>query len=211
MPPAGMIDLQHDGKEEHVGTRILCVGIAMLVGGISLLCGQASAETLTCVPDDPDCWDLDHHYYYTWGIDLSPLAGLNIVEIELFFDNIRNWDDNENHLFIRLLDDAPLGLQQFSDNENDFADAFEGQGTFVADYQDTTGSGTAEDVQYLFSELGLIPTANGYAGDGVIALGLDPDCHFWNDAIRLTIMAECPGTPTEDLTWGELKRRFGED
>jgi hypothetical protein len=176
-----------------------------------LLAGQAFAETFTYVPSPADCWDLDHSYYYTWGIDVSGLQGLNITEVELVIENITNWDNNTNVLYLHLLDNAPLGLTSHSDSDNAFVDPFGGEDGLIDAFTDTNGSATTQDLHYLFSDLGLVPMVKTYAADGVIGIGIDPDCHYWNDGITLIITAECQSSATKKETWGQIKNQFKEE
>jgi hypothetical protein len=74
----------------------------------------ALADTLVYQPNDRDLEDLDHHYVYTWkitNITGSIPVGHVVDEAYLFFENISNWDNNENKLFMHLLDTslAPAG------------------------------------------------------------------------------------------------------
>ena len=184
------------------------VVVALMVVTSIAVPTEGTAETHVYAPVPADCWDLDHHRYYTWGIDVSDLVGWTITEMELNIVNINNWDNNTNVLFIHLLDEAALGLNSYGDDENSFGDPFVGQGGLVDAWHDVNGTAVADTLHYVFSDLGLIPTANAYAQDGVLALGLDPDCHYWNDGIELIISVECPSSGTEDRSWGEVKRLF---
>jgi len=37
---------------------------------------------------------------------------------------------------------------------------------------------------------------NSFAADGLFGLAFDPDCHYWNDGVQLTINAEVPEPAT---------------
>jgi hypothetical protein len=50
--------------------------------------------------------DEDHWRYYTWGIAWQLPEDETITGASLFFDNIRNWDNRPNDLWIQLLDKA---------------------------------------------------------------------------------------------------------
>ena len=90
--------------------------IIMVSVGLS---GTVGAYTYTFQPSPrADLWDLDHYKYYTWGIDWSVPDGETVVEASLFFDNIRNWNNRANDLWIHLLDSAPRGAVKGRDNRN---------------------------------------------------------------------------------------------
>ena len=73
-----------------------------------LLPHLAGAATLTFVPPDPDFNDFDHEYMYAWKITgLNSAALLNgqaVTGAQIKIDNIANWDNNANQLFMHLLD-----------------------------------------------------------------------------------------------------------
>ena len=205
-----LVFTQHEyvGNEESTMKKE-ALPLAMLAAILAISAGQVSAETITYQPSPTDLWDLDHNYYYTWGIDTSDIAGMEIYEIELVIDNIDNWDNNENVLFLHLLDDATVGTEREYDNELEFLDAFEGQGLLIDEYHDTGGSGTPEDLTYSFLALGILPTAIEFAADGVIALGADPDCHFYNCGVSLVVTVDV--LPVENKSWGQIRKVFASD
>jgi hypothetical protein len=182
--------------------------IAVTVLTAVLFAAQAFALEVTYHPTPGDLEDLPHANYYKWGIDLSAFAGLNIYEVELKLISISNWDANENHLYLHLLDDAPLGVTKLNDSDNDFIDAFAGLGPLIDDYQDMNGPSLHETLVYKFSTIdALIDSVNVYRGNNVIAVGLDPDCHFYNCGIELTVKGE-PTNAVETTSWGQLKAQF---
>ncbi len=142
-------------------------------------------------PAVKDMYDLDHYRYYCWGIDMTPFQGATITSAELSFDNITNYNNADNRLYIHLLDNenAAKGLFGKADNGVAFSDAFAGQGVLVADpyWKDTNGSKKTDDVVFTFGS-GLLATLNQYvANNGYIAFGIDPDCHYWNDGVKFTV------------------------
>ncbi len=153
-----------------------------------------------------DLDDLDHYCAYTWGIDVSHLTGMPICDIELRIDDITNFDDGPNVLWIHLLDDAPLGVCELWDG-HDSVDEFEGSGPLVDGWSDTNGSGTTDDLSYSLSTLGLLTTAEEYCADGVLAFAFDPDCHFWNNGATIIIdVVVC--SPVESTTWTKIKSLY---
>ncbi len=184
--------------------------VAVVTLAAVLFAAQAFALEKTYHPSPGDLNDLPHSRYYTWGVDLSDFAGLNIYEVVLTIYSISNWDNNENHLYIHLLDDAPLGVTEGTDSNDDFIDAFAGQGPLIDDWQDTNGSDTHDTLIYTFSTIdALVDSVALYRANNVMAIGFDPDCHFYNCCIELKVYGE-PTNAVEATTWGHVKVRFQE-
>jgi hypothetical protein len=184
--------------------------IAVVVLATLLLAAQAVALEKNYYPSPLDLNDLPHGRYYTWGVDISEFAGLNIYEVVLTIATISNWDNNTNHLYIHLLDDAPLGTTEGVDSNTDFVDAFAGQGPLIDDYQDTNTKDVHETLVYEFSKIdALIDSVAAYRANNVIAIALDPDCHFYNCYVQLTVKGE-PTNAVEPTSWGEIKARFSD-
>ncbi len=159
--------------------------------------------------------DLDHHSAYTWRIDNINLPqGHTLMGATLTFSNISNWDSNPNMLFIHLLDTArnagissftdatgtPVPLSQIQDN---FAGSLLGSNPLVA-----SGTGnvlltqqsfttTPRDFVYTFTASQLNILSAFILNGSNLAFGLDPDCHFWNNGITLTLTT-CPPTSTPE-------------
>ena len=147
--------------------------------------------------------DLDHHKAYTWRIDDGRLAGKTITSATITIKNISNWDKNPNMLFIHLLDTAKgAGITSFTDAtgtpvpSSQIKDNFAGSlynsnplvapgtgNTFLTSQSFTTNPSTFV-YNFTASQLQVL---SAYFANGNIALGLDPDCHFWNNGITLTV------------------------
>ncbi len=181
-------------------------------GAVVLACtclaasAQATVTTLSFQPNPADMNDLDHHLAYTWRLDDINLNGMAITSATLSFTNISNWDTNPNVLHMHLLDtainpgvatfvDDPTGSVPVVDLTDDFistryhSDAKwlvkAGTGdTFLADKSFTT---TGVNYTYNFTASQLQTLASYIANNGDLALGLDPDCHFFNDGINFTM------------------------
>ncbi len=180
---------------------------ALLLAGVFLFgSGPTWCDTFTFTPDPADISNLDHYQYFEWGIDVSALAGMKIIDMELRIADITNWDDGENILYIHVLDNAPLGLTKHFDNQRG-GDAFAGLGALIDEWSDTNGPGVTDDLNYLFSTEGVLTEAWGFCADGVLAIGFDPDCHFWNCGVELVVTAEEP-LSTHETSWGEVKSLF---
>ena len=153
---------------------------------------------VTYEPYPSDMYDLDHGNYYTWGIDLTSGDGYNpsevIISAQLNFTNIRNWNSGSNVLFIHLLDDADVGLYRGRDNYREEANYFLDQGTLIADWRNDP-AGVAVDLTLTFDE-DMLAALNTYAADDIIGFGLDPDCHYYNDGVELSIETAVIQNPT---------------
>jgi hypothetical protein len=159
------------------------------------------AMALTLHPNPSDLNDLEHTYYYTWGINIAPDPDLQIVSAQLFIDNIYDWTAESNDiLYVHLLDSPPskpLGsggtpsnrVTTGTDNENP-GDAYSGQGVLLFTYTDTNGGLPSEDVTYTFTASDLDALNDYWKNDGstngVFGFGFDPDCHYYNSGITFT-------------------------
>lgn len=171
--------------------------VAML-SVVCLACSGAMGANYHLVPPDADLGDLDHYRYYTWGLDtpwnVDPNSNNDYEQAAsatLSFDNIRNWDNNPNVLYIHLLDDGPLGVTQSYDGQTG-GDNFLGQGILLTAYYNLPS--TAQDLSYSFSD-DDIAILNDYASDGSFALGFDPDCHFYNSGVALDVKTSTTPVP----------------
>jgi len=151
-----------------------------LILGFSTMAG---ATTLTFQPNPRDLYDLDHYSYYTWGINWTAPQGQSIVSASLTFDNIRNWDSRPNDLWVTLLDSAPSGVRVRYDYQGG-GDYFARKGLLLEHYQNLPN--TAQDITYHFISNELT-ALTAYTADGNFGLGFDPDCHYWNDGVTLTL------------------------
>jgi hypothetical protein len=149
--------------------------------------GIAGAGSYSWPAGDLD--DLDHYKYYTWGINWAVPAGETIVAASLFFDNIRNWDNNPNDLWVHLLDSASNSIGTDWQGGGDY---FAGQGVELVHYINLPS--TSQDLTYPFDDQEII-ALNNYA-DGNFGFGFDPDCHFWNSGITLNVETAVPEPAT---------------
>jgi hypothetical protein len=147
--------------------------------------GPASAAETTFEPTPSNLDNLDHSYYYSWGIDWQLPADEILSGATLSFDNINNWAvENNDILYVSLLGSATPGVTYGIDNEAS-GNAFDGFGTQLFTYSDRNGS-APEDVSFDFNgtQLSLL---NGAMADGNFGLGFDPDCHYYNDGVKLKL------------------------
>jgi len=157
--------------------------------------GMVKADLYTLQPPplpNHDLWDLYHISYYAWKITPSQLnlsSDEIIVGAGLTFDNMANWDSLPNSLYISLLagDDLSFADEVFTGTDNEaYGDDVLANfaGLPLVTFQNLPNS--PQDLTYNFTA-GDIAILNVFAEDGVFGIGFDPDCHFWNDGIALTI------------------------
>ena len=169
------------------GKMMLALAVAVLV-----TTGSAWADTTMLFSPIPnDLNDLDHTKAYRWGFDVSLPAGEEVASASLTIFNIRNWDNNPNVLYIHLLDWTQSGVNQATDNEGggDYFATYSYPHTPLVTYQNLPT--TAQTLVYNFTAA-QVTALNGYLADGRIGLGFDPDCHFYNDGVQLTMTAPEP-------------------
>ena len=182
-----------------------------VLGIVALLASVTLAGTTYWAPPDSnprdpsninDLWDLDHTKVYVW--EVSPLLGdgETILSASLSFNDINNWEAADNEMFIRLLSGSDIagavadsvvsykmpGLYEGSDGQATGDDALGDYGDLVGVYIDADGGngGASEDKTYHITG-DLLAKMNVYASSGSFGIGFDPDCHYWNNGISLTI------------------------
>ncbi|MHC4463410.1 MAG: hypothetical protein ACYS30_18540 [Planctomycetota bacterium] len=176
---------------------ILMLVVALILGVLSV----PAQAAYTYQPSDPDLDDLDHWKYYIWKID-SGLPSETITGASLLIKNIDDWVvEDGDILYIRLLDDpnidaavSDLGMASIAadiyrgtDDQNppdDLAD----YGDLLTTYtDDDTVDDQPEDFIYTFTASEVALLGSYITNDGAFGLGFDPDCHYWNDYIELSI------------------------
>jgi hypothetical protein len=166
-------------------------------------------------PGGPNQFDLDHHRAYTWQINAAGRlpAGQTITGATLTFSSITNWDTNPNTLFVRMFDSANsfssatstrsatvngvTSIQDVDPNQvpvTQISDYFASSnalvnntGTVIGQFTDTNGVNTTQNVVFTFNQAQLSALIAYLNNGSNLAFGFDPDCHFWNNGINLTI------------------------
>lgn len=150
-----------------------------------------SANLYQFIPSQNDIFDLDHYKYYTWGINFTVPENHKITKAHLKIRNINNWAREEtDKLYVNLLDRARLGLKTFDDNQgggNNF-DSWPTPHILLDIFSDADDyPGPAEHYNYFFTPPELQTLAQYIMNDQRFGLGFDPDCHYWNDGVKLTL------------------------
>ncbi len=147
-------------------------------------------------PGAYNLFNLDHNSYYTWGIDLrNIMSGVSITAATITFNNIQNWDTSSYSLWVELLDSATLGVKTLPDGSG-LSNAFGNDSIsqiLLKNY--TLGIPdpyhNPKTISYTIDAINnaaQLATLNKFAiDDGIIGLGFDPDCHFWNTGVSFSI------------------------
>jgi len=161
---------------------------------------EAYADIYEFQPTPANLYDLDHTKAYSWGINWNLPVGQTISEAVITFNNINNWDTNKNILYVSLLDSASLGVKQFTDNEGG-GNYFSKTGFLLGTYSDTNGIGQTDTVSFSVPSTQyswLTSGSGGGSNGGNFGFGIDPDCHFYNTGITVTIKTHSVPEPS---TW----------
>ena len=192
----------------------LFFALALIVFTVS----SASAGVYHFTPNPADMYDLDHGHYYGWGID-HDFGTEKISNVILTIKNVNNWWPEPNMLFITMMDQMDAGLFIGDDNTsvglpNDIQNAYDGQGILVDSWTDLDGgpNGDWVDLNYDFASMNLVGDFASFAADGNFGFGFDPDCHFFNDKIQLTVVTDAPEPATMllfalGLAGGAIRRK----
>jgi hypothetical protein len=183
----------------------------LTVLGFVLGLASAQATPVTYTPSPSDLGDLDHHMVYTWRIDGVTANPATISGATLTFTAIQNWDGNANVLHLHLLDTAKYsGVHSFVDDPTgaapvtDFTDDFISSryhaqsgwlvaaGTSDTFLKDQSFTLTPVTWTYTFTPAQLTALRADIANGDNLALGFDPDCHFFNNGVTLTLDTRTP-------------------
>jgi PEP-CTERM motif len=152
-------------------------------------------------------------------------AGQTITGASITFRNIANWDTNANRLFVHMLDTASSFTSASGNRSatvngvTSFVDASGSPVTVLSDYfagndSALVASGTGDTFLFdrsfnMVGQAGYVATNFTYAftasqlaalssyilNGNNVAFGFDPDCHFWNNGIVVTITTGATPTP----------------
>ena len=166
---------------------VLSAAVVALLAAASV---PAFATLYHFVPSDADLNELTHQEAYRWGINLTLGENENICAAHLFFDNIYDWTCEPNVLYVSLLNNKPgypfAALKIFTDNEAT-PNYFDGWGWGKTDLVTYTNMSThPRDITYNFTASQLTALQN-FLSDGNCAIAIDPDCHFYNCGVSLTV------------------------
>jgi len=176
--------------------RLLITISFVLVCVFSMSPPPTHSGTYTFSPSPSYLSELDHSYYYKWGIKWNLPSGETITGATLTYHNIHDWQIEQDHLYTHLLNTVQdtnwlfppnwVNKGEYStititgiDNEGG-GDKFAGKGPLLGDWNDPGGG----------SHLLMYNIDSSYfswLSDGNFGFGIDPDCHYYNDGITFNI------------------------
>ncbi|MCL5103637.1 MAG: hypothetical protein M1133_05925 [Armatimonadetes bacterium] len=195
--------------------NLLLILIVCCVLACTMVVAHAATVTFSPPAGSSDLGDLNHSWYYSWGISWQAPTGATIQSATLYIDKINNWRaENNDALYIRLLNNPAVGVAAMYDGQTvldqwrwSATDAKHqvrpGYGTvrpLIALYRDRDGVyGNPEaypnpqgtNLAYSFDST-LLQSLNNFASDGSFGFGFDPDCHYFNSGVRFEITTSTP-------------------
>lgn len=188
-----------------------------LVFGIS---GIASANLyLQPEPVDIFDLEHDHYYTWSIETsditDVTDNWSGGIVGVNLIFESIYNWtyygnEIDPSKLFVWLLNDVALGVDSnvieyydphpYGETYDNIPDLINGAvtGTHLVTYETPDNDPNLPDIPYndpttieYSFDSGQLSSFITYLSDGnTVGIGIDPDCHYFNEGITLEIVPE---------------------
>jgi hypothetical protein len=187
--------------------------IVILIVALTSMLVSVTKANYTFQPSDPDLEDLDHYYYYIWKVSWS-LPGNEIISgANLFIKDINDWKvETGDILNMRLLsknniDDAVNGLGMSiiagdiyrGQDDQSSGDNLSGYGSILTSYTDTEAIPGPEDFSYTFTDTQISLLSGHITNDSVFGIGFDPDCHYRNNGVILTIETNVIPAPSAIL------------
>lgn len=160
----------------------------------------SSAAVYTFQPSPNDLHNLDHYYYYVWGIDWTPQPNETVQEATLSIQDLNNWTAEANTLYIHLIDEAPNGVVVGYDGQGQGDNllywtqgSIAGPNILLDTYHDTDGSyglsNPGINYSYSFAANGALDELLLYSShNGDFSIGFDPDCSYYDDGVLFQIV-----------------------
>jgi hypothetical protein len=160
-----------------------------------------------------DIMDLDHNKYYDWLIKWNVPQGETITGIDLMFCDIYNWQKEDDKLYLHILDNKTVpGLPHSFDqqqywtsstkywttlyygtNNHNGGDYWAGSPLIIDPYwTDLDDNITKEN---LTIHVPMTTEILAMITDGQFGIGLDPECHYYNNGVKLKIYTTCKSVP----------------
>jgi hypothetical protein len=152
-----------------------------------MLASPARSGTYTFSPFPSDLGDLDHSYYYIWGINWNLPSGETITGAALTYKNIYDWTpETYDTLYTHLLNSAQTGVHWWWDGEgggDNFGSLPIWQGYKLGEWHDD-GGGSPSNFDLVYT---IPDNYFSWLSDGDFGFGIDPDCHYYNSGITFEI------------------------
>jgi hypothetical protein len=178
-------------KKGSICKKVMLLVALLVLGGLSISANAA----VTTFPSPTGLQSMDHYKYYVWNIDLGSINPQTITGASITFNDIYDWSGgNVNDvLYVNLLDwqgnlasqTLIKGTDTTSGTQNQFGNT-NLIDSLVVPNDIGIGYASRKDITLDFNST-LLDTLKTYAADGRIALGFDPDCHFYNAGVEFSI------------------------
>lgn len=193
----------------HIQENTMLKKLFSATGALVILAAASFASATTYTFTGPEgLTSLDHYWADSWGINFDLQEGEVITDVTLEVDGIYNWQVEDNDLYISLLDEALYGYSTEWDGQvsgnfwEDDADFM----TLLTEYHNL--STRPVDGSYSFSDSEIVLLTDALV-DGNFGLGIDADCHFYNDGFSLTITTDTIIPPTNEVPEPATMLLFG--
>jgi len=191
----------------------IIISIVILMG----VCAAAHAGTYQFVPNPAQLQNLEHQYAYQWTFNWTTTETITGASLHFSNITNWSEPENDrlgvyllqNKNTAKFLNTSwqLLGSNSYSqayrwyDSQNtgkpfNYATwptvknqiMYPQIPTYPADgfWRDTNGANTISNIDFVFDVQDVVDLA-AWSADGNWALGIDPDCHYWNSGITLTI------------------------
>jgi len=187
----------------HIGDYTM-KKIILAVGIILSFCVSGLVQAAVPPYTTTQLTSLAHGSFYTWRIDLTDIKDeINLNDVSItdatitFYDISRSYDTS--NLYVQLLDGTPSsGVTVYGDWDNygnTFNDIPVGKQLVKYTNADIPGyySPSLPKLEYSFSSTNLSDLKGYILNDGIIGLGFDPDCHFWDSKVTFSITTASSG------------------
>ena len=195
--------------QQLLNQNVVCRSLVLLcaiAGFAAANYADAAVTSLSWQPSPADLNDLDHHMVYTWRIDNISVNPATIPAPRSV--STTSPTGTRTRTFCICICSTPrssAGVASFVDDPTnsspvtDFTDDFIST-RFHSDSHWLVANGTADtflkdksftnnpvDYTYTFTASQLAALQQYLAHGGDIALGFDPDCHYFNDGVTFTL------------------------
>jgi len=188
--------------------RVQFLALVCIFLGMGAVSAHSAVYSFSAVDGSgaPDMRDLDHNYVYLWSFNWSLPADQHISQATLTFKNIYDWTRETDVLSVFLLNNiestagwtpvasAASSTYQKQDIQSLAAVAWPAAETIrIGQWSDAYGGYSRNfDLVFDLASLGFLDELSRFASDGPagnrnFGIGLDPDCHYYNDGIELRI------------------------
>jgi hypothetical protein len=196
-------------KEDVIFMKSVVKQVITICCVLIFLSVSAQAEVYTFKPYDnsgnsTDIMDLEHQKYYDWVINWTVPSEQIITGADLIFYDIYNWTSEDNDkLYLHIIDKIPSGLSSYAlktyitngttyttklyygtDDQTINSDYWAAYPLIIdPPWTDPDDNVTSTPELTFAIPVSLLSELT----DGSFGIAMDPDCHYYNSGVRLTI------------------------